>query len=320
MTCAIIYTPLFSKHVTNFGHPECVARAEVIADAIRRQGLSVKWVEPATIDPKMLESCHTKSYLSLLQHETSVLDNGALAQLSTGDVIICKDSFDVACLAVGAVKQAVDEVMKSTVNSSFAIVRPPGHHATTDRGMGFCLCNNVALGVRYVQQEYAIERVVVIDWDLHHGNGTEAIFCDDPSVLYFSTHQAGIYPHTGVTSTERIINCPIQGGKGSREEIFYAFEKILPRHLEQFQPQFFFISCGFDAHCQDPLGALLLTDEDFYTLTHLVCGYAAKWANHKVVSVLEGGYNLQAIQRAAICHIKGLIESGCNKSCEGSTR
>src|SRR5262249_49320682 len=163
---------------------------------------------PQAIEPKMLYLCHSKEYVALVQKECQTLGQESLALLSTGDVVICPESFDVALLAAGAVVEAIDCVMSGKAKRAFAIVRPPGHHATRDCGMGFCLFNNVAVGARYVQQKYGISRVAIIDWDLHHGNGTEDIFFDDSSVLYCSTHQAGIYPNTGWHSSDTIINCP----------------------------------------------------------------------------------------------------------------
>lgn len=307
MHCAVVYSPLFAKHITPQGHPECPQRAVVIAQALEKAGLSYTKLEPVPVDRATIELAHSTEYVDLVLREISKLGDSSLAFLSTGDVVISPHSYSVACLAVGAAVTAVDWVCAEKNRRAFAVVRPPGHHATKERGMGFCLFNNVAVAARYVQKKYGIERVAIIDWDVHHGNGTEEIFFSDPSVLYFSTHQAGIYPNTGWDSSETVVNCPIQPEQ-SREEIFFAFEETLKAHLERFQPQFFLISCGFDAHCQDPLGGLSLTENDFYALTKIVCSYADRWAEGRLVSVLEGGYNLAALQRSSVQHVKALQE------------
>ena len=310
MKTAIVYTPRFQEHLVPFGHPERPERVAVIAEALQKSGLDLLWFEPKEIGDELLTLCHTPEYVALVQREVAALQqNPALAYLSTGDVVISPNSFDVAKLAVGAVIQAVDSVMTGVAKNSFAIVRPPGHHATKERGMGFCLFNNVALGARYVQKAYKLERVAIIDWDLHHGNGTEDIFYNDPSVLYFSTHQAGIYPGTGTESKGTMLNIPITAGKESRETILQAFHTTLKEQLALFEPQCIFISSGFDAHREDPLGSLTLTEDDFYTLTRLLYDYAAKWAGGRLISVLEGGYNLDALRRSALRHTQGLVDT-----------
>ena len=309
MSCAVFYSPQFTHHVTPQGHPECPQRVEVIAKALKSQSLPLIWREPKKADIQTLLTCHSPQYVALVQKEVEAIQNPPrLAYLSTGDVVISPESLDVALLAVGAATDAVDAVMQGDITSAFAIVRPPGHHATRNCGMGFCLFNNVAIAARYAQKKYGIKRVAILDWDLHHGNGTEDICTGDNSLFYFSTHQAGIYPGTGLTSSDTIVNCPIAPGDGSKDAILHAFRHILPHYLEKLAPQLFFISCGFDAHCKDPLGALNLTESDYYELTTIVKGYAKKWADARVVSVLEGGYNLDVLGPSAISHVQALLQ------------
>lgn len=305
----IVYSNDFTEHRTPFAHPERPDRVVVISEALKTVEFPLLWLKPRLASSQEIALCHSPEYIALVEKEVRALaGTRALSMLTTGDVTISESSFDTARLAVGAVFEAVDAVMQARIKNGFAIVRPPGHHATKSRGMGFCLFNNVACGVRYLQKNYAIERVLVIDWDLHHGNGTEDIFADDLSVLYFSTHQAGIYPGTGLQVTKNLCNCPVQPGKGSRQAIFDAFVDVLEKRLEEFKPQFIFISAGFDAHMDDPLGQLSLTESDFFLLTKLVLDFAKKWAHGRVVSVLEGGYNLEALKRSAIEHVRGLVE------------
>src|SRR6185295_15172023 len=239
--------------------------------------------------------CHSKEYIDLVHREIVQLPPGAILPLSTGDVMICQKSYDVALQAVGGVLVATDAVMTGQANNAFCIVRPAGHHATASMGMGFCLFNNVAIGARYVQKKYGVKRVLIVDWDVHHGNGTQAIVWSDPSIFYFSTHQAGIYPHTGFVEeigAGNIMNCPILGGPHSRKEVFQAFIEGLKPAMELFQPEVVFFFCGFDAHREDPLGGLDLTDRDFFELTIIVKEIARNYATGHLISVLEGGYNL----------------------------
>jgi acetoin utilization deacetylase AcuC-like enzyme len=304
----IVYSNRFTNHITPFGHPERPERVVVISEVLKKANFDLLWIEPRLASIEQIALCHEEAYIRLVQREVLALaGTQSIRMLTTGDVTISAGSFDTASLAVGAVFDAVDTVMQGKVKNAFVIPRPPGHHATKNRGMGFCLFNNVACGVRYLQQNYAVERVLIIDWDLHHGNGTEDIFAENPNVLYFSTHQAGIYPGTGWEMTKSLCNCPITAGKGSRDAIFEAFTKVLEKRLEEFKPQFIFISAGFDAHMDDPLGELALTETDFYVLTQLVLGFAKKWAHGRVVSVLEGGYNLKALEKSALEHVRGLV-------------
>ena len=309
----IASSPIYQKHRTGFGHPECPERAFCIDEALKKAGLFLPHHALALRAAKEEEVllCHTKEYVDLVKKEVELCGRG-LRLLSTGDAVISSDSCDVATYAVGAVLQACDAVMEKKAKNAFCIVRPPGHHATATHGMGFCIFNNVAIGARYVQRRYKLKRVLIIDWDVHHGNGTQDIFDADPSVFYFSTHQAGIYPGTGKSSDCGLkmaqgtkMNYPIPAGPNSKEAIFKAFSELLAS-MEKFHPDFVFISCGFDAHQEDPLGGFNLTDSDFYDLTLIVKKIAEKYAEGRLVSVLEGGYNLNAIARASVEHVRAL--------------
>ena len=312
----IASSPIYQKHRTGTGHPECPERAFCIDAALKKAGLFLPQHELSLRAAKEEEIslCHTKAYIDLVKNEVELCTKG-LRLLSTGDAIISSDSYDVAIYAVGAVLQACDAVMEKKAKNAFCIVRPPGHHATASRGMGFCIFNNVAIGARYIQSRYSLKRILIIDWDVHHGNGTQDIFDPDPSVFYFSTHQADIYPGTGKSSDCGLeaaygtkMNYPIAAGPDSKEAIFKAFSEGLLTGMEKFRPEFVFISCGFDAHQEDPLGGLNLTESDFYELTMIVKEIADKYAEGRLVSVLEGGYNLNAIGRASVEHVRALSE------------
>jgi acetoin utilization deacetylase AcuC-like enzyme len=233
--------------------------------------------------------------------------------LSTGDTDICPESAAAARLAAGCVLSAVDAVFAKEVPNAFCLVRPPGHHASADVGMGFCLFNNIAVAARYAREKYAADRVLIVDWDVHHGNGTQDIFYRDGHVLFFSTHQSPWYPGTGSRHEKgdgagagKIINCPFPAGSG-HPEIFGAFRQQLLPAASAFQPDLVLISAGFDSRIHDPLGNFLLTDADFRELTAMLLELAAKFCAGRLVSVLEGGYNLEGLALASEAHIRALL-------------
>lgn len=312
-----ISDPIYTAHNTGPGHPEQSDRTKVIAMAL--DSAKIKTAEN-TLKPKRAAKedillCHTSPYFELVQKEVNALDPIEVATFSTGDVQISSDSFDAALYAAGGVLTAVDEVMVKPQMPVYCIVRPPGHHACPSRGMGFCLFNNVAIGARYAQKKYGIKRILIADWDVHHGNGTQDIFYNDPSVFYFSTHEKDIYPFTGFTketgSGQGIgftLNCPIVPSINARKEVIRAFDESLRKQMESFQPELIMISCGFDAHQSDPLGHFNLTDDDFFTLTRIVKEIADTYAKGRCISVLEGGYNLDALASASIAHVRALAK------------
>lgn len=312
---SIIADERYIKHLTGPFHPERPERYTAILKALKEQNLltQANLILPRKATENEILLCHTPDYLKIVQRDIEDCKNQNQTRgtytLSTGDVQISPESFDVALLAVGGVLNGLDAVMEGISNNAFCVVRPPGHHATASRGMGFCLFNNVAICARYAQQKYHLNKIAIIDWDVHHGNGTQAIFYDDPSVFYFSTHQYPFYPGTGAENERgagkgfgTTLNCPIAPGAYSRIEIINAFkEKLIPA-MKEFKPDLILISAGFDAHEADPLGGFTLRTEDYATLTEIVKSVS----NGKIVSALEGGYDLEAIAASAVAHVKAL--------------
>ncbi len=306
----IVADERFALHLTGEGHPEMPERSLVISKALKEAGLltSASKIAPRIAKDEELLLCHSPKYIKLVADEVRGLGEEPV-YLSTGDVPVMNRSDEVARLAVGGVLEGIDSVMKGVNKRVFCVVRPPGHHACTSIGMGFCLYNNIAVGARYTQKAYGIERVLIVDWDVHHGNGTQEIFYGDKSVFYFSTHQAPLYPFTGAENERgvgQILNVPIARGAYSRVEVLKAFRETLPRAIEEFKPELIMISSGFDAHERDPLGGFNLTDQDFGDLTSIMKQIADKYSKGRIVSVLEGGYDLQALSTASVEHVKQL--------------
>ena len=311
LSTAVIYDGIHKRHETGPGHPESPMRCEAImarlAECDFADRLTYLPAREATEDE--LLACHSASYLATARRD---VESGR-GELSTGDTTICGASLAAALVSAGGVLAATEAVLQGRVRNAFCAVRPPGHHATRDRGMGFCLFNNIALAARFAQKlDGAIERVLIADWDLHHGNGTQDIFYDDPSVFYFSTHQWPMYPGTGLPGeTGRgegkgtTLNCPFGAGAGG-EQIRRAFTDELLPAAERFDPDLVLISAGFDSRIGDPFGGLLLTDADFAELTHLLLDLADRHAGGRVVSVLEGGYSLTGLAAAAEAHVRAL--------------
>jgi acetoin utilization deacetylase AcuC-like enzyme len=312
MTVGIVAHPRYSLHLTGEGHPEQPARESVIREALNKAGYlnNKTMILPRDALMEELFLCHTKEYVELAQKEIAAIKNG-VRQLSTGDVQISPLSYETALLAAGGVLAGVDAIMEKKFKRVFCIVRPPGHHACGNKGMGFCLFNNVAIAARYCQKKYGLGKILIVDWDVHHGNGTEEIFAKDKSVFYFSTHQYGIYPGTGDKDYDgekegkgTTLNVPIRKGTKSRERVLEAFEGPLVEAMKSFKPEFVIISCGFDGHELDPLGAFNLKTSDFGRLTSDMVELAEEYCDGKVISVLEGGYDLEALKEASVEHVK----------------
>ncbi len=310
---ALVSDDIYKSHQTGANQPECPQRYDAVLAALAQStwfsGLRQIKPRPATAEEVRL--CHTEPYMGLARRE---IESGA-TQLSTGDTCVCRDSLNAALHAAGAACVAVDAVVSGQANNAFCLTRPPGHHATADKGMGFCIFNNVAIAARYAQQRYRIGKVLIIDWDVHHGNGTQDIFYEDGSVFFFSTHQAPWYPWTGAKEeTGRgkglgtTLNCPMERGAG-RKEFLAAFENELLPAVNRFRPELVLLSAGFDARHSDPLGRLLLADEDFVDLTSMVLDMARQHAGGRLVSVLEGGYNLEGLASAARAHCGRLVQA-----------
>jgi acetoin utilization deacetylase AcuC-like enzyme len=313
MKSGLLYSEEYLKHVTPEGHPESARRAEVVMKGLADDGLVEKMtrVEPRLATREEVTRCHSPKYFEIAKSD---VEHG-LPDLSTGDTHIMERSFDVALLAAGGVISAVDAVIEGRAKNAFCVVRPPGHHATPVKGMGFCLFNSIAIAARHAQARHKIGKVLIADWDVHHGNGTQDIFYDDGSVLFFDTHQAPWYPGTGDVSENGtgkglncIINNPFPAGAG-RAQVYGAFEKRLVDAANKFKPDLVLLSAGFDSRLGDPLGQFKLTDEDYIDLTKVMLHIAKEHAGGRLVSVLEGGYNLRGLMKASAAHVKTLLES-----------
>jgi acetoin utilization deacetylase AcuC-like enzyme len=308
---ALIADSTCKLHDTGRGHPETSARFDAALTALEAAGIAEKMqrLVPRTITREDLLLAHTVEYLALAEGE---IGSGE-TQLSTGDTVVGAKSWEAATIAAGSALAAVDAVVSEKAPTAFCVVRPPGHHASAGRGMGFCVLNNIALAARHAQRRHGLERVLIVDWDVHHGNGTQDIFYEDGTVLFFSTHQSPWYPGTGRADESgsgagrgTTINCPLPAGSG-REAIFAAFEEKLLPAAEKFRPELVLISAGFDSRLGDPLGQFQLTDEDFADLTKMVRGIADRHGAGRVVSMLEGGYSLTGLARAVTAHVGALI-------------
>ena len=305
--------PDCKSHEPGPGHPEQVARYEAVEGALRAAGLiaegQLKVIGPRQLTREDLALVHDPGYLELAEREI----RGGFDHLSTGDTNVCRASWDAAVKGAGCAVAAVEAVVQGTAKTAFCLVRPPGHHATRDKGMGFCVLNNIALAAQYARRRLGIERVLIVDWDVHHGNGTQDIFYEDGSVFVFNTHQSPLYPGTGAAQETgagagkgTTLNCPFRAGSG-RAEIFGAVESKLEPAMEKFRPGLVLISAGFDSREDDPLGGFKLTDQDFSDLTRRVRALADRTAEGRVVSVLEGGYNLPGLASAAAAHVRAML-------------
>jgi acetoin utilization deacetylase AcuC-like enzyme len=303
---ALIADPISKEHITGKRHPERPERFDVAVGAL--EGLDLSRLPARVATPDEIALCHTRPYIRTVERDVA----SGSHDLSTGDTVISPRSLDVAMFAVGAALNAVDAVLDHKVQNAFCIVRPPGHHATPDRGMGFCVFNNVAIAARYAQRKYGVERVLIADWDVHHGNGTQDTFYCDGSVFFCSTHQSPWYPGTGPaeeTGQDKgegwIMNRPFESGAG-RQEILGVFEEMLLPAAERVKPELVLISAGFDSRLGDPLGQFCLTDADFKDLTNVMLEIADKHARGRLVSVLEGGYSLEGLAAGVRAHVEAL--------------
>jgi len=299
-----LYEDMFLEHATPVGHPERPDRLRKLVAHLKSSG---RWkglhhVQSMRASAQSIIAVHTPDHVDFIKR---VCDSGGGA-LDSGDTYASAQSYEVALFAAGAAISAVDAVLNRRVDSAFCAIRPPGHHAERDQSMGFCLFNNVAIAAVHAQRAHGVDRVAILDWDVHHGNGTQHIFESDPTVLYISLHQYPFYPGTGA-STERgtgdgvgyTLNFPLPGGTGEEEYLAAFTNKIVPA-LVAFRPEILIISAGFDAHKDDPLGGMLLDESSFAKMTHQVKGVAP------VVSVLEGGYHLDALALSVDAHLAEL--------------
>ena len=303
---------VFLEHKTPKGHPERPERISAIVERLKQSGLlaDLTPIAPAPAAVEWIAAVHSPQYIERVKKACAA---GA-AYVDSRDAPVSPQSYNVALMAAGGVLAAVDAVMAEKVRNAFCAVRPPGHHACRDRSMGFCLFNNVAIAARYVQRKHKLARVLIVDWDVHHGNGTQAAFYDDPTVMYFSVHQHPFYPHTGTaaeTGTGKAlghtINVPLPAGSGDREYQKAFQEKLLPAAMA-FHPDFVLISAGFDAHEHDLLGGMKVTARQYAAQTRIVKQIAAECCRGRLVSVLEGGYGLEGLAASVEAHVRALRE------------
>ena len=307
MKTGIITTDTYLDHNTGQGHPERADRVSAVIESLKKfKNKNLIWKKPSTFDRKLLEITHNNNYVN--QVEKSFPEKGLV--FLDGDTIVSSGSKQAILDAVGSIIAAIDGVQSKEFQNAFCAVRPPGHHAERNKAMGFCIYNNVAVGAQYLLDKYKLNKVAIVDFDVHHGNGTQDIFYDNEKVLYISTHQYPFYPGTGGDNEKgkynNIFNVPLPAGTTS-EEYLNAYEFVLKK-LKEFKPEFILFSAGFDAHENDPLAQFQLKSKDFYELTKRTLSLAKSCCNGKVVSILEGGYDLNAIKESVDYHVKSLLE------------
>ena len=310
-TTALLADPVFREHLAGRKHPERAERFDAVMEGLRAANLMdalVRVAARAATEEELL-ACHTVEYLRAARRD---VESGR-PYLSTGDTDITRNSWDVAAQAAGGTLNAVDAVISGRARNAFCAVRPPGHHATRGRGMGFCLLNNAALAARYAQRRHGLGRILIVDWDLHHGNGTAETFYEDRQVLYFSTHQSPGYPGTGgLAEMGRgpglgyTINVPLRPGA---DDAFYVrvFRELLCPVARMFRPEVILVSAGFDIYVGDPLGEMKVTPEGFACLTRVLLNLADECCNGRLVLVLEGGYNIQGLTKSVRAVLQELL-------------
>ena len=305
MSTAIITSDNSIKHLTGSGHPEKPDRVTAVIKNLKKNK-NLIWDKSKKFDKSLLDLTHSSQYIvdvnkSFPKQGLNFLD---------GDTIVSPGSKKATEDAVGSIICAIDGIENKKFDNAFCAVRPPGHHAEKDKAMGFCIYNNVAVGAKYLINNYNYSKIAIIDFDVHHGNGTQDIFYENEKVLYISTHQYPYYPGTGAESEKgkfnNVFNIPLPAGTGSREYL-NAYNYVIKKLID-FKPQFIMFSAGFDAHKDDPLAQIKLETEDFYKITKRILETSKKFCNGKVVSILEGGYDLQALKDSTKRHVDALIE------------
>lgn len=297
------------NHDTGMGHPECAERIRAIERVLSGdQFCGLERLNAPRADPDIIKLAHPSEYIKAI--ERAAPEHGFTH--IDGDTLMSPGSLEAAFRAVGGAVDAVDRVMAAKAGNAFCAMRPPGHHAETMQPMGFCLFNNIAIAAKYACARHGAERVAVVDFDVHHGNGTQEIFWENKNLLYASTHQMPLFPGTGAkteTGQGNIFNAPLRAGDGG-SELREAFEARLLPALDAFNPDLLFISAGFDAHANDPLGALMFREEDFAWVTQKLVDLADRKCEGRVVSLLEGGYDLSALANSVGEHVKVLMDAG----------
>ena len=314
---AILYDEIFLEHNTGSGHPERPERLFDVIDTLKNNPdfkYDLVWPKVRKAVNSEIALAHSDKYIQLVESEIRALDNDSPTFLSTGDTVISPKSLDVAQMSVGASLVGIDEIMNGNVKAAFSFNRPPGHHATEDRGMGFCIYNHAAIAAKYLKSKYSLSRVLIIDFDVHHGNGTQDIFYDDPSVFYFSIHQHPFYPGTGRPTETGMadgegftLNIDLPMGSGDEQFIKGFSEELIPK-MNDFKPEFILISAGFDAHDNDLLGKLSYTPKGYSQVANIINSIYKNSNAKGIMYMLEGGYVPENIDNASQAIIKRLLE------------
>ncbi|MDC3025927.1 histone deacetylase family protein [Candidatus Pelagibacter sp.] len=307
MKTGLITSDTYQNHNTGEGHPEKIDRVTAVIENFKKlDNKNLVWKKPSSFEQSILIKTHTKNYIK--QVNLSFPQSGL--KFLDGDTVVSPGSKDATKDAVGSIISAIDGVEKKEFKNAFCCVRPPGHHAEKEKAMGFCIFNNVAVGANYLIEKYKYKKIAIIDFDVHHGNGTQDIFYNDKNVLYISTHQYPYYPGSGSEKENgkynNVLNIPLEAGTTGNEYL-NAYEKVFDK-IKEFKPEFLLFSAGFDAHIDDPLAQLRLSSEDFYKITKRTLEVSKPFCNGNIVSILEGGYDLRALQESTQRHVDALIE------------
>lgn len=312
----VVVDRAYLKHEPGEFHPERPERIGVLLDLAEQLDEQKFELLPPTAATRFeIESCHSSDYVALVE-STSKTNQYTL----DGDTITCRDSFSVGLLAVGGLLRLLDAIAAADIANGFALVRPPGHHALRNRAMGFCLFNTIAIGARHLKRAHGAKRILIMDWDVHHGNGTQEAFYDDPSVLFISTHQFPFYPGTGAMDEIGVndgegctINVPLPAGCGDAEYL-RVFEEIVAPAANKFEPEWILVSAGFDPHRRDPLGGMNVTEEGFGAMAEILLRLAERHADGKIAFLLEGGYDLAALQKSVAAVLNAMQQRTLNDS------
>jgi acetoin utilization deacetylase AcuC-like enzyme len=308
---AVVVDPEYLKHEPGEFHPERPERIRALLDLVETlDNKRFPILPPMAASRSAIESCHGAEYVKLVE-ATSKTNLYAL----DGDTITCRDSFGVGLLAVGGFLRLIDTIAAGEAQNGFALVRPPGHHALRDRAMGFCLFNTIAIGAHHLKKAYRAKRIMIMDWDVHHGNGTQDSFYEDPSVLFISTHQFPYYPGTGAVTEVGVnagegftLNIPLPAGCGDAEYMRVFYDVVVPA-AKKFEPEWILVSAGFDPHRRDPLGGMEVTEAGFTGMTRLLIELADQYAGGKIAFLLEGGYDLSALRKSVAAVLEAMQQN-----------
>ena len=309
--CAVVVDPEYLKHEPGEFHPERPERIRALldlAETLDKKRFQI--LPPKAASRTDIEFCHGADYVKLVE-ATSKTNLYAL----DGDTIACRDSFGVGLLAVGGFLRLIDSIAAGEAQNGFALVRPPGHHALRDRAMGFCLFNTIAIGAHHLKKTYGAKRIMIMDWDVHHGNGTQDSFYEDPSVLFISTHQFPYYPGTGAVTEVGLnagegytLNIPLPAGCGDAEYMRAFYDVVIPA-AKKFEPEWILVSAGFDPHRRDPLGGMEVTEAGFTGMARLLLELADQYAGGKIAFLLEGGYDLAALRKSVAAVLEAMQQN-----------